>query len=100
MIIHLPIFNKKGLAFAAITLCFVIIVWVKNPSKKLIAHEKVHVRQWKEDPFFFYLKYVLQWIVNLTLGMSMYEAYRAISYEVDAREIAERFADLRVGQTE
>ena len=89
MIIHLPLFDKKDTSFDAITLCFVIIVFVKSPSEKLISHELVHVRQWKEDPFLFHFKYLLEFIVNLTACGSWMDAYRGISYEQEARKAAE-----------
>jgi hypothetical protein len=85
MIIHLPLFDKKDTSFDAITLCFVIIVFVKNPSVKLLKHELTHSKQWKEDPFLFHFKYLLEFIVNLTACGNWMDAYRSISYEKEAR---------------
>ena len=88
MIINLGLFNKSLLPFDAITLFFAVVIFVKNPSQKLLKHELCHVEQWKEDPFLFHFKYLLQFIVNLTVHGSWMEAYKGISYEVEARREA------------
>jgi hypothetical protein len=89
MIIHIPLFESKSVTFKAITLFCVIIIWTKTYSDRLRLHENEHVKQWKEDPFLFHFKYVLQFIVNFTVCGNWMEAYRAISYEVEARRASE-----------
>lgn len=86
MHINLPIFDRKDTKIDGITLCFVIITWVKCPRAAFIKHEKIHIAQWLRQPFTFHSRYFLQMFRNKRKGMSWYEAYRAIDYEVEARE--------------
>ena len=86
MILHLPLFNKQTTSIDGITLFFVIIIWVKNPSQRFINHELCHISQIKAQPFSFYPRYFYQMIRNRINGMSWREAYRNISYEVEARK--------------
>jgi hypothetical protein len=74
-------------------LCFLIITWTKNPSASFLAHERKHVEDWKADPFLFYPKYFFELFRNRWRGMSWYEAYRAISFEVAAREYAKQLTE-------
>lgn len=56
-------------------------------SERLFKHESEHVRQkTKEGTFIFYTKYVAKFIFNICRMFNWKEAYRAISYEVEARE--------------
>ena len=86
MIIRIPLFNKKDTSIDAITLCFVIIVWVKDPSDRLIKHEKRHVEQWKERPFTFHVRYFYEMFSNKLKGMTWRAAYESISFENEARD--------------
>lgn len=92
VIINLNLFDKnskyyKYIKYHAITIGFFIIVFVRNPSKYLIEHEKVHVKQFLKDPFLFYIKYILFFIRNLFIYKDWYIAYYNIPYEIEAREI-------------
>lgn len=59
----------------------------------LLMHEMVHARQWQErGPFAFLASYLRQYLVARVTGASHREAYLAIEAEVEAREIATRFA--------
>ena len=52
----------------------------------LLAHELVHVQQWRElgAPRFLY-RYVGAYIRNRASGLGHWEAYRAIPFEAEAR---------------
>ena len=66
---------------SAVTLRRSIVVHPGHePSRKLIAHELVHVRQWQEDRWF-PVKYALE---------SLRHGYRMNRYEVEARAEADR----------
>jgi hypothetical protein len=59
----------------------------------LLLHEMVHARQWQERGHFAFLtSYLRQYLVARVTGASHREAYLAIEAEVEAREIATRFA--------
>ncbi len=52
---------------------------------RTLKHELVHVRQVRELGLFrFYWRYISEWIRNLRAGMPASEAYRKISFEVEA----------------
>jgi hypothetical protein len=52
----------------------------------LVIHELVHVDQWREEGYVrFALSYLTQYLKERMRGRANDEAYRAISYEVDAR---------------
>lgn len=55
-------------------------------SKNLRNHELVHVAQYQSlGVFKFLILYVFEYIVNRLKGLSHYDAYYAISFEVEAR---------------
>ena len=93
MHISLSLFDKETTKIDGFVLCFLIITWTKNPSAKFLKHELAHTIQWKAQPFSFYPRYFLELIRNRLSGMSWYEAYRAISYEVAAREYAQQLTE-------
>lgn len=90
MIIELPLFEKKDVKMYAVTLCFVVIIWVKNPQRLLKEHELCHVEQWKNQPMTFHFRYFFEMFSNKSRGMSWGDSYRSISYEVEAREKSKR----------
>lgn len=54
---------------------------------RLRRHEMEHVKQYKRDGFFrFLLRYFYEYFINRFKGMSHYEAYLNISYEIEARK--------------
>jgi hypothetical protein len=66
-------------------------------KEQLIAHELVHVRQFQElgIPRFF-ARYLTEYVKGIVELRKVHAAYRAISFEVEAREEASRWAK-RVG---
>ncbi|OWY61801.1 hypothetical protein B7486_61850 [cyanobacterium TDX16] len=66
-------------------------------KEQLIAHELVHVRQFQElgIPRFF-ARYLTEYAKGIVKLRKLHPAYRAISFEVEAREEASRWAK-RVG---
>lgn len=57
---------------------------------RLVIHELVHVNQWREEGYVhFVLSYVGQYLRERLRGRAHDEAYRAISYEVNARRDTE-----------
>ena len=93
MHISLSLFNKETTKIDGFVLCFLIITWTKNPSASFLAHERKHVEDWKADPFLFYPRYLYQLFRNKLSGMSWYESYRNISYEIDARLAAQQLTE-------
>jgi len=52
-----------------------------------VNHERIHYMQIKRDGVCrFYIQYAYEWLRNILKGMSPREAYRSISYEVEAYE--------------
>jgi hypothetical protein len=92
MILHIPLFNKQTTPIDGITLFIFIFIWVKEPSKQLIIHEQQHAKQWLRQPFTFHFRYFYQLFRNRLKGMAWKDAYRHISYEVDARKVAEFYS--------
>ena len=56
----------------------------EDTLKKTIIHEKTHIRQQEEDDIKFYFRYFYELVVNLIKYRSYWEAYRNISYEIEA----------------
>lgn len=55
------------------------------PSSSILAHEAVHLRQIKDaGALKFYSKYIFEYLKGRKRGLSHYEAYRNISYEIEA----------------
>ncbi len=62
---------------------------------KLLAHELVHVQQFAQIGVTRFLSsYLREYLSNLVRLKSHAQAYRAISFEVEAREIADRWDRL------
>jgi len=85
------IVNKhiRRIGIRGIALVFVIIVSTQKEKqdKVLINHEKIHLKQQWEMlvlPFFFW--YIAEYIINRIKGMDDRAAYRAISFEREAKE--------------
>jgi hypothetical protein len=93
MHISLSLFNKETTKIDGFVLCFLIITWTKNPSASFIRHEQQHVRQFFADPLLFHMKYFYQLFRNKLSGMSWYESYRNISYEIEARLAAKQLTE-------
>lgn len=58
-------------------------------DRVLLAHELVHVRQWREQgPVGFLLRYLREYLRGRMAGLGHREAYLAIGAEVEARRLA------------
>jgi hypothetical protein len=55
-------------------------------DEKLIRHEKKHIDQQEKDGLKFYLIYFVEYLANRSKGMSHFESYKNISYEIEARK--------------
>jgi hypothetical protein len=68
-----------------ITLWPFIIVKARKPSKVLINHEMIHIRQQIEFLIvFFYIFYLSEWLFHLICTFNFWKAYRRISFEREA----------------
>jgi len=69
-------------------------------DRALLAHELVHVRQWREQgPVRFLLSYLREYLRGRRAGLGHWQAYLAISAEVEARRLAAVLTP-RVGGTD
>lgn len=60
-------------------------------DRPLLAHELVHVRQWREDGAVGFLaRYLGAYALARVRGHGHWDAYRAIPYEAEARALAGR----------
>ena len=73
--------------FIAINLFGVLFVrGNKTLSQQTVVHEQIHTKQMQEMLYvFFYLWYVLEWLIRLLVIRNPHKAYRAISFEQEAR---------------
>ncbi len=71
----------------------------RSGTRELIAHELVHVHQFVElGPRRFLTRYVLDYLRALRRLRNHNEAYLAIPFEVEARDIAHQWAGRRPGK--
>lgn len=67
-----------------------------NGDSALLAHELVHVRQWREQGHVrFGLRYLVAFLRTLPRTRSWNASYRAIPAEVEARAVATAWAEAR-----
>ncbi len=60
-----------------------------DQDRELLAHEMVHVRQWRERGLVgFLVAYVGEYLGSRRRGMGHWDAYREISLEVEARTLS------------
>ncbi|AFK03908.1 hypothetical protein Emtol_2773 [Emticicia oligotrophica DSM 17448] len=79
-----------------ITLFPFIIVRSKKPSKVLINHEMIHIRQQLELLILpFYIWYVGEWLFHYFRCRKFWQAYRKISFECEAYDNEEDFEYLQ-----
>jgi hypothetical protein len=63
---------------------------------RLVIHELVHVRQFSTVGYLpFVFSYVREYLSGRLRGLSGYDAYRAISFEREARELTAQIVQLR-----
>jgi hypothetical protein len=63
----------------------------RSALAQLIRHELVHVRQWGElGPLRFLVRYLSEYLRLRRDGLGHQEAYRGISFEREARQLAGR----------
>jgi hypothetical protein len=62
---------------------------------RLVVHELVHTRQWADyGAFGFLRRYLSRYLSGLVRGRRHQVAYRSNPYEVEAREVADRYAPV------
>ncbi len=67
---------------------------IEHRATTLLAHELVHVRQFAElGPIRFFSIYLREYFTHLWRLRNHYQAYLAISLEVEAREVAAQWQD-------
>lgn len=85
--------------YVGLTLGPLVLLQTEEPTdgtSALLAHELVHVRQWSEQgPVRFAAQYVRSFGAELVKHRKWNPAYRAIPAEVEAREVATRWAQRR-----
>lgn len=70
---------------AGITLWPFILVKMSNPTRALIRHEQIHLRQQLEMLVLpFYIWYVIEWLICWAKYKDRDKAYRNISFEREA----------------
>ncbi len=68
----------------------------RSGCRVLLAHELVHVEQYAQlGPVRFLWRYVREYLGHLRRLRNHMQAYRAISFEVEARAVAGRWAEQR-----
>ena len=68
----------------------------RDGTSKLLAHELVHVRQWRELGVLLFLwQYLSSYFTNLVRLRGHRQAYRAIPLEVEAYDLADEWASTR-----
>ncbi|AHM59002.1 hypothetical protein D770_03675 [Flammeovirgaceae bacterium 311] len=78
-------FITFGFASAITLFPFVLIGNKTQLSRRLVVHERIHLRQQAEMLIVpFYLWYLLEYLVRLIRYRSRYRAYRNISFEREA----------------
>jgi hypothetical protein len=61
----------------------------REHDRALLAHEMVHVRQWREQGVIRFLSgYVGEYLRARGRGLGHWDAYRAISFEAEARTLS------------
>jgi hypothetical protein len=67
----------------------------RNRLARLVIHELVHVHQFSTVGYLpFVFSYVRQYLFGRLRGLSGYDAYRAISFEREARELTAQVVQL------
>jgi hypothetical protein len=70
---------------AGIALWPFVVVRPKNPSKTIIFHERIHLRQQLEMLILpFYLWYITEWLLRFIQFRNLHQAYMHISFEKEA----------------
>lgn len=87
-----PLLPVKGYSF--MNICAIMFTrsedYIKRMSQATVTHEKTHTKQMLEMGIvFFYLWYVIEWFIKLLSSGNAHTAYRNISFEREARYVAE-----------
>lgn len=70
---------------------FILVRRDRLEDRALLAHELVHVRQWRDlGAVRFLLRYVAAYLRARRRGLGHWDAYRAVPFEAEARELAGR----------
>lgn len=60
------------------------------PDEYIVKHERCHFEQIERDGVVaFYWNYISEYVINLSEGMDLYDAYYNINYESEARKCEE-----------
>lgn len=85
--------------FVGITLgrhVFLAVDVLPNGTSKLMAHELVHVEQWRRHgPVGFLSRYLRDYVRGILRTRSLLDAYRAIELEFEARQRADEWLRAR-----
>jgi hypothetical protein len=85
-LIHAP-WLFKILPYEAMVLYPFLLYKTKPIDPVTLNHERIHFDQIKRDTLIgFYLVYVYEYLLNRLNGLSHYESYFSISYEIEAYE--------------
>lgn len=87
-----PLLPVKGYSF--MNICAIMFTrsedYIKRMSDNTVRHEKAHSKQIVEMlVILFYIWYVLEWFIKLLIYRNAHTAYRNISFEREARYVAE-----------
>lgn len=78
----------KFLGINAIVLFPFVLYREKVPSRSIVRHELVHLKQIKKNGIIkFYSRYLLEYFIGRKNGLSHFEAYKNISFEREAFDL-------------
>lgn len=88
--------NIKLPKIAGIALWPFVLVRAKNPSKTVINHERIHLRQQTEMlVIFFYFWYAVEWLFHYVRLGNWWAAYYQISFEKECYAMEHDFEYLK-----
>lgn len=88
-------FIPRLLGVQAIVLWPFVLFAQRNPSTEIIAHEFIHMDQIRKNGVIkFYLWYFIEYVIGRLDGKRHYDAYRDISFEVEAFQNQKAFAKV------
>ena len=95
-IVRVPVLAPGSSGVTIGRFVFVTSDEVHDGTRKLLAHELVHVRQWHElGVFWFLVRYLASYTHQLMRLRKHRKAYRAIVLEVEAYDLADEWSSTR-----
>ena len=95
-IVRVPALAPRSSGVTIGRFVFVTSDEVHDGTRKLLAHELVHVRQWHElGVFWFLVRYLASYTHQLMRLRKHRKAYRAIVLEVEAYDLADEWSSTR-----